>query len=192
MNTLKLAVLSASLCVGLVGSAIGADMSKDMHRAEMDAIASKYKQDKAACDSLSGNAEDICSEEAKGREKVARAELEAKFSPNEKSAYNVSIARAEAAHDVAKEKCDDFSGNTKDVCVLEAKGAFVTASENARVAHETATAKTVASDKVSDVRKDAASEKGDADYAIAKEKCDALAGDAKAACLKAAEAKHVK
>lgn len=192
MNTLNLAAFSVSLCLGLVGSAIGAEMSKDMHRAEMDAIASKYTADKAACASMAGNVKDICVEEAKGREKVSRAELEAKFNPNEKSTYNVSIARAEAAHEVAKEKCDDFSGNNRDICVLEAKGSYISASENARVQLESAAAKAVASERMSDVRRDAASEKGDADYAIAKEKCDALAGDAKADCLKVAETKHVK
>lgn len=192
MNTLNLAAFSVSLCLGLAGSAIGAEMSKDMHRAEMDAIASKYTADKAACASMAGNVKDICVEEAKGREKVSRAALEAKFNPNEKSTYNLSIARAEAAHEVAKEKCDDFSGNNRDICVLEAKGSYISASENARVQLESAAAKAVASERMSDVRRDAASEKGDADYAIAKEKCDALAGDAKADCLKVAETKHVK
>ena len=39
-----------------------------------------------------------------------------------------------------------------------------------------------------DARKDAASDKRDADYAVAKEKCDAFAGDAKASCLNEAKA----
>jgi hypothetical protein len=38
------------------------------------------------------------------------------------------------------------------------------------------------------VRKDAAADKRDADYAVAKEKCDALAGAAKDACVGSAKA----
>ena len=34
-----------------------------------------YKTDKTACAALAGNAKDICVEEAKAKEKVARAEL---------------------------------------------------------------------------------------------------------------------
>ena len=36
---------------------------------------SDYKADKTACAALAGNAKDICVEEAKAKEKVARAEL---------------------------------------------------------------------------------------------------------------------
>jgi hypothetical protein len=34
---------------------------------------------------------------------------------------------------VAKEKCDDFSGNSKDVCQKDAKAAHVKALESAKV-----------------------------------------------------------
>ena len=43
-----------------------------------------------------------------------------------------------------------------------------------------------------DARKDAASDKRDANYAVAKEKCDALAGDAKNTCMSDAKARYGK
>ena len=43
-----------------------------------------------------------------------------------------------------------------------------------------------------DVRKDAATEKRDADYKVAKEKCDAIAGDAKASCMTDAKTRYGK
>ena len=46
--------------------------------------------------------------------------------------------------------------------------------------------------KVGEARKDAAEDKRDADYKLATEKCDSLAGDAKAACMSAAKAKFNK
>ena len=39
-----------------------------------------------------------------------------------------------------------------------------------------------------DARKDAATDKRDADYAMAKEKCDAFTGDANTSCLSEAKA----
>jgi hypothetical protein len=40
---------------------------------------SQYKADKDACKSLSGNAKDICMQEAKGKEKVAKADAKAQY-----------------------------------------------------------------------------------------------------------------
>ena len=39
----------------------------------------------------------------------------------------------EATYDVAKEKCDELSGNSKDVCVKEANAALVKAKADAKV-----------------------------------------------------------
>ena len=46
--------------------------------------------------------------------------------------------------------------------------------------------------KTADVRKDAAQDKRDAEYTVAKEKCDALAGDPKDLCVKDAKAHYGK
>ena len=85
------------------------------------------RADKAACDALSGNAKDVCVEEAKGKEKVAKAEAEAAYKNTPKAREKARVARADAAYEVAKEKCDDLAGNAKDVCVKEAKAAHVKA-----------------------------------------------------------------
>ncbi|MDO9596955.1 MAG: hypothetical protein Q7J47_04470 [Azoarcus sp.] len=201
MNKLKLVALSAALCFGMATSAIGANMTKTEHQAAADAISAKYKADKEACKSLSGNAEDICEEQAKGHEAVSKAELEANYKPSDKSRINVSMVRAEAAYAVAKEKCDDFAGNAKDVCVKEAEATFVAAKEDAKLAEKTAEANAIAREKTGDAnataretnteaRKDAASEKREANYATAKEKCDAFAGEAKDSCLAAAKSRY--
>lgn len=198
MNTFKLTALSAAFCLAISGSAIGATLSKVDYKAGKTDISAKYKTEKAACGAMAANAKDICIEEAKGREKVAEAELEASYSPSEKNSYNVRIAKADSTYAVAKEKCDDAAGNAKDVCVKEAKAAHVTAKENAKVAEKTADANatarektteanTTAVEKKTEVRKDAASAKRDADYAVAKEKCDAMAGDTKTSCIKEAK-----
>ena len=201
MNAHTIAALSAVVCIAISASAIGDTISKAEYKATKGDISAKYKADKAACKAMTGNAKDICIEEAKGREKVAKAELEENYSPSAKHRYNVRIAKAEAAYAVAKEKCDDLSGNAKDVCRKEAKSAYVAAKADAKLAETTSDAKSTARGKTEDAnatarettteaRKDAATDKRDAAYAVAKEKCDALADDAKAKCIKDAKARY--
>ena len=199
MIKFKLSVLSAALCFAASSGVMAAALSKADFKAAKGEISAVYKADKAACNALSGNAGDVCKEEAKGKEKVAIAELEMNQEPTEKHQYDLRMTKANAAYAVAKEKCDDFAGNAKDVCQKEAKSALVAAKADAKVAEKTAEASATANKKSADanataraktteVRRDAAADKRNADYAVAKEKCDALAGDAKAGCIKNAKA----
>jgi len=201
MNKFNLTALSAMMCLGMATGAIGAIGKPPEYKAAKDQIEAKYKEDKAACKAMTGNAKDICMEEAKGREKVAKAELTNKFEPTAKHAKDVRMAKADATYEVAKEKCDDQTGNAKDVCRKEAKAAHVAAKADAKVAKEAADAKAdvraggstaKAKDKVADAKRDAAEDKRDAGYAAAKEKCDAMSGDAKDNCIKQAKAKFGK
>jgi hypothetical protein len=89
----------------------------------------------------------------------------------------VMVAKAEAAYVVAKEKCDDQAGNAKDVCVKEAKAVEAKALADAKMGQQ-----------IGEAKVDASETKRDADYKVAVEKCDAMAGDAKASCLSAAKA----
>lgn len=175
-----IAIAAAALAFG--GSAIAAQgISKDEYKAGKDRIAADYKAAKANCDSLAGNAKDICVAEAKGREKVAKAELEAAYKPSDKHRYDAAAAKAEADYAVAKERCDDKAGNDKKVCVKEAKAAETRAKADAK-----------AGMKSTGARKDAAEDKRDADYAVAKAKCDTYSGDAKDRCMSDAKARYGK
>ena len=175
----KTAIAVAALCAA--AGSFGANMSKPDYTAAKDRIEADYKVDRNACDKFSGNAKDICKEQAQGREKVARAELEYNDSGKPADATKVAIARADATYAVAKEMCDDKSGNAKDVCVSEAKAVHTKALTDVRL-----------SERVGEARKDAAQDKNDADYKVAAEKCESLAGDAKAACVSAAKARFNK
>jgi len=194
-----------ALAVGLTFSpaARAEVMSKDQHKAAAKVLEAEYQAGKKACDTQAGNAKDICRAEAKGREKVASAELEAQYAPSAKTRNGVRVAKAEAAWLVASERCDDRAGNDKDVCVKEATAARVHALADADVKLTTTQANTQAGEASaganakaaaigSEVRKEAASEKVDADFAVAKEKCDALAGEPKEACVAEARLRYGK
>ena len=167
---LKASLIVAALLAWPVAQA--ATMSKDELKAAKTAISATYKADKAACASLSGNAKDICLEEAKAKEKISLAELEFNYSGKPADQTKLRETQAKSAYAVAKEKCDDLSGNPKDVCIKEAKAIEVKALADAKLGKQ-----------VSEARKDANLDKRDADYKVAVEKCDALASDAKANCL---------
>ena len=92
-------------------------MSKADHTQAIKDADAQYKNAKSACNSLSGNAKDVCVAEAKGNEKVAKAEVEAAYKHTPKARESARIARADANYKVAIERCDDLAGNPKDVCV---------------------------------------------------------------------------
>ncbi|MBA3756518.1 MAG: hypothetical protein H0X02_09930 [Nitrosomonas sp.] len=123
MKTFNLTALM--LAIGIFGgtTAIAGNMSNEEYKAYKDKIDASYKVAKERCGSFSGNAEDICETEAKGRHSVDKANLEAKHNPSPKNQYEARIAQIDADYSVAMEKCDDFDGNAEDVCTAEAKAA---------------------------------------------------------------------
>jgi hypothetical protein len=169
-----------------------APISKDAYDTAVRNAETQYKVDKDACSSRSGNAKDICLAEANGKEKVAKADAEAAYKNTPKALEDARVTRAEAAHSVAKEKCDDLSANSKDVCVKEADAALVKAKADAKVDRVAADTKDDSAMKQADARRQAAEDKRDADYKVAAEKCDALSGPAKNTCISDAKLRYGK
>ena len=126
---LKLKIIGLTAALAFAGGALaqatapssGAD--RKMKNAEEDKIEAQYKADKAKCDVLMGNAKDVCQKEAKGKENIAKAELDAQKDPSAHNQRKVAQAKADAKYDVAKERCDDMKGKEKDACQKDAKAA---------------------------------------------------------------------
>jgi hypothetical protein len=169
-----------------------APMSKDAYDTALKNAETQYKADKDACSSRTGNAKDICLAEASGREKVAKADADAAYKNTSKARDDSRVARAEATHNVAKQKCDELSGNPKDVCVKEANAALVKAKADAKVDQVAAETREDSAMKQADARRQAAEDKRDADYKVAVEKCDALTGAAKSTCISDAKFRYGK
>jgi hypothetical protein len=167
-------------------------ISKDAYDMAVKNAETQFKMDKEACSSQSGNAKDICLAEANGKEKVAKADAEAAYKNTPKAREEARVTRAEATHSVAKEKCDELSGNPKDVCVKQAEAALVKAKADAKVDRVTTDTHQDAATKQADARKEANTDKRDAEYKVAIEKCDALAGSAKDTCVSNAKVQYGK
>lgn len=189
MNRLYTGALCLALTVGIGACGSG----------ESESVSSMETADEAVCASLAGNARTVCLEEAKGRAKVAEAQRRLNDSPTAEHRYQLLLAKADADFAVASARCNDLSGNPKTVCVTEAERDHAVAEADAALAVQIADARATArrasadanaqaDDEMGAARAAAAHAKHDAEYAVAKEKCQVFAGDAKADCLDEAEA----
>ena len=182
MNTSRNVKASLMVAALLSFSAVhAATLTKAEYKADKTRISAAYKADKKACDGLKANAQDVCVQEAKAKESVARAELEYSYTGKAADQTKVLEAKAKSAYAVAKEKCDDQAGNAKDVCVKEAKAVETKALADAKL-----------SKQIGEAKKEASEDKSDANYKVAVEKCDAMTGDPKASCVAAAKVKFGK
>ena len=191
MSKLMIALFAAA-GLGLAGTAAAqmvasstpsTPLSKDGFTAAKADADAQYKVDKKACESLSANAKDVCAAQAKGKENVAKADAQAAHDNTPKARENARVALAQANYAIAIEKCDDLAGNPKDVCVKEAKSGLVKGKADAKVDRVAAVTRAEGSEKRSEARDEANADKRDAEFKVAIEKCDALAGAAKDACV---------
>ena len=138
---MKLKINAIAIAIGLAFSAgaTAQNMSKAEYKSGRDGIAADYKSAKAACALLSGSHRDgsrgkikrqICEAEAKGKEDVAKAELEARYSPSNQNRNAVNVAKAKADYSVAKQRCE-AADHVKQVCMEEAKAAETRAMADA-------------------------------------------------------------
>jgi hypothetical protein len=156
-------------------------MTRSEYSAAKSAIKADYKVDKTACASSKGNAQDICKEQAKGKEKIAIAELDFKRTGTDSDNNKVAVAKADSTFAVAKEMCDDKSGEAKTLCRTEAKSI-----------HTKALAESKMVKKIGEAKVDEKQDINTANYKVAIEKCESTSGDVKTACVASAKTKYNK
>jgi len=106
----------------------------------------------------------------------------ASAAPISKDAYNAENKRIEDQSKADRDACKAMSGNQKDICVETAKGKEkVAKAENEAAYKDTEKA-----------HYDARVARAEADYAVAKEKCDDRKGNDKDVCVKEAKAAETK
>ncbi|MDP3842635.1 MAG: hypothetical protein Q8Q81_08570 [Oxalobacteraceae bacterium] len=182
MKKILASLFLGAVALGFATAALAAtDEAKATYKAAKDSAAATYKAARTQCDTLKGNPKDVCIAEAKAAEKRSKAEAEAQYKNTPKEQMKARVVAADADYDVAKVKCKAESGNAKDVCMKEAKAVHTKAVVDAK-----------SSEKIGEVKSEAKEDKSDADYKVAIEKCDSLAGPAKDACVASAKSKYGK
>ena len=96
--------------------------------------------------------------------------------------YSAAKDRAAADYKAARARCDGMSGNPKDVCIAEAKSAEKKAKAEAEANYK----------NTEKARSDATIAAAEADYDVAKARCDAKNGNDKDVCIKEAKAAETK
>jgi hypothetical protein len=157
------------------------DDTKAVYKAAKESATAMYKAERAKCDTMEKNSKDVCIAEAKAAEKRSKARAEAEYKNTPKARMNARIAAADADHAVAKEKCNAQRDNPKDVCIKEADAM-----------HTKAIVDIKSSKKIDELKMEAKEDKSDADYKVAIEKCDSLAGSAKDACVSTEKTRYGK
>lgn len=118
---------------------------KSRYKVRMAKADAGYDVAKEKCEELAGNANDVCVKEAKAARTALAADAEARLktkeaddeadekttAAHEKAKATGDEARDDAAakmlesqYQVAKEKCDKFSGDAKNTCLDEAKAHY--------------------------------------------------------------------
>jgi hypothetical protein len=171
---------AATLGFSTVSSAASSE-AKAAYKVAKESAGADYKIALDKCNSLAGNPKNVCVEEAKAARTRTREEARAEYKNTSGARASARTSIADSEYAVAKAKCDSQTGNDKDVCIKEAKAANVTAKADAK-----------ADKKVAVARADAQDDKRDANYKVAIEKCDALAGAVKDSCVASAKAQYGK
>ena len=114
-----ISVLAAMAC-GLSAGATAKGISINEYRVDKDRIAAEQRSAIASCDSFADNAKRICIAEVKGNA-AAKAEVDRRYKPRQKTHYQARVAKAEAVNSPALEECDDTNDRVKEVCATEAK-----------------------------------------------------------------------
>jgi hypothetical protein len=186
MEKFHMTAISAVITLALGTGVVAENMSKDDYKAARDRIETTFRADKRRCDSMSGNAKDICHAEAAGREKIAKAELEARHNPTQELRYEARMIKAASDYDTARERCDDRTGNRKQACLDQAAAA----RSEFRLSGTANGGEDFAGISSEAHGEDAAATRDAAEYESAKRRCMDLEGPARKRCLDNAKAQH--
>jgi hypothetical protein len=133
---MKREFIGAAVALCLAGAACAAKpapMRKDAYDAAKARIAAQAKADRRACEATKDQARELCDAQARGKEKTARAALEARYRPSAEAVKQAKNVAAEANFEVAKVKCEALKGKAEDRCLQDAKDAREAAVRQAKV-----------------------------------------------------------
>ena len=186
MNVLTCACIAAAGMLSTTAASAADAAAKDRYEASQKSAEADYKAAAARCDDMKDNAKKVCVEDAKGREKIAKANAEADYKQTPKARYDAAVVKADADYSVAKLRCDDKKGNDKDVCVKDAEAAKTKAYGDAKVMR---TSRESSKDTMA-ARQDANADANKAQYKAALERCDSLTGVSKDNCVADAKSRY--
>ena len=119
--------IAAAILFAFAGSAFADNDRKD---AEEQRIEQHAKAEKERCEKLKDNEQDVCEAKAKADEKVAKAQLDAKYDPTPRNRWKVEQLKAEGEYEVAKQQCQSLKGDSQTACRKRAEERYEQAKAN--------------------------------------------------------------
>ncbi len=174
---MKHLLTAAAFAVAFGLPAAGRAMTDGDYKSQHARVRAEERAALQKCNNLAANAKDICIAEARGAAQVATAELDARrrsFDPQARR--DLRIAKAQAEHDISKEKCDDLAGNVREVCLKDARTILQRTKSEAEADRKAGESASASRDRV-------ASTARNAEYDAAVKRCDTRTGDAKDRCV---------
>lgn len=117
----SLIAVTIALAFGTSAFAAQERMSEDAREAAEKRIEQQHEAAKEKCETLQGDAKDICEAEADGQKKVAEAELKVRNEDTPENRRRLAVAKAEAAYEVEKERCEGQEGKARSACINAAQ-----------------------------------------------------------------------
>ena len=111
----------AAVGIGASGEPSRALMTRATYTAVRHSIESETRLALAQCRVLEGADKDRCRAQARGDDRVRKAELEARYAGTTTALYDVKLARARAAYEVARASCGDLAGDERVQCLQNAR-----------------------------------------------------------------------
>jgi hypothetical protein len=121
MKNLTISAIALAIGVAFSVNAVAQGMSKEQYDSLEKNLRAEYRAAKIQCNSLSGNAYDVCVAEAKGQKSIDQAKLEASYKPSPKTQYNSRVIKSDTEYSIAIEKCEALSNPSKNMCRSDAK-----------------------------------------------------------------------
>jgi hypothetical protein len=119
-------LLAAALSVAAVGIGAAVDMPRTLmspvdFQAGKRAIEADTRLALARCREAVASAREVCKAEARGHERVRKAELNARYHGTVVAQEEVRFARAKALYDVARARCGSRLGEERIDCLRAAR-----------------------------------------------------------------------
>ena len=128
-----------AVVISLTALGIGASVDSPrtlMSRADYDQarrmIEAEARTAIAQCRPLEGRDKDVCKAQARGEERVGKAELDARYRGTVAAESDARLARAKAQYEVARAGCADRSGEERGACLKAARAEKARALADAR------------------------------------------------------------
>jgi hypothetical protein len=175
--------IAAAAALAFCAAATGQVLSRSDYQAREQAIVDLARSDAAACAALTGQPEAVCLAEAQAVERIARADLAARYRPSAKARHHALVVAADSRHAVARVRCQEHSGVARNTCIAAATTQRKVARDAARALLNTAEANARASAQSDEDREEASSDTFAARYAAARQQCDVYVDRLKDLCL---------